>query len=101
MSSQLITLCFLSVFFPDRAHDDFGLTKSQSAILITVLGVTHLLARPLLGLLGTKDSSINRKQIVYGSASLLKAGACLISIWFDSMGTQVVFVITFGIAAGN
>ena len=89
------------VYFPDRAHDDFDMTTKESAILVTTLGATHIIARPLLGLLGTRESSVYGKQIVYGGASMLASLACFVSIWFDTMATQVLFVVVFGIATGR
>ena len=77
------------------------MTTEESAILVTTLGATHIIARPLLGLIGTKESSMYGKQVVYAGASLLGSFACFVSIWFDSMATQVLFVVIFGITSGK
>ena len=90
----------LPVFFPHRAHEDFGLTTQQTSMLLTVLGGTHIIVRPLLGLLGANQTSKQRKQVVLAMAALVNGLINLISISFDSMVTQTIFIIIYGISGG-
>ena len=98
---KCILLFSFPVYFPDRAVVDFNLTSQQAAILITILGASHILARPLSGFIGSKDQSVFMKQTVYALSPLIAGlGSCL-SIWCDDMAKQIVFVIIFGITSGK
>ena len=89
------------VYFPDRAVADFNLTSQQAAVLVTILGASHILARPLSGFIGSKDQSVPMKQIIYALSSLTAGlGSCL-SIWCNNMAKQIVFVIIFGTTSGK
>ena len=88
------------VYFSDRAVADFNLTSQQAAVLVTILGASHILARPLSGFIG-KDQSILTKQIIYALSLLIAGlGSCL-SIWCTNMAKQIVFVIIFGTTSGK
>ena len=77
------------------------MASEQVAILVTVLGVTHIVARPLLGILGTEGSSIRGKQVIYSASVALSGLITLVSIFLDTFITQIVFVVIFGIANGK
>ena len=77
------------------------MTSKQVAILVTVLGATHIVARPLLGILGTEGNSVSGNQVIYAASVTLSGLVTVVSIFFDTFITQVVFVVVFGIANGK
>ena len=89
------------VFFPDRAHKDFHITSPETATLIVVLGATHILARPLLGLLGNKNTSVFRKQLIYAGCTVSSGLICCLSVFFSNMLLQILFIIIYGISSGK
>ena len=100
MLPYFTSLFSFPVYFPDRAVADFNLTSQQAAILVTILGASHILARPLSGFIG-KDQSVLTKQIIYALSPLIAGlGSCL-SIWCNNMVKQIVFVIIFGTTSGK
>ena len=77
------------------------MTSKQVAILVTVLGATHVVARPLLGVIGTKGSTVSGKQVIYAVSVALSGLITLVSMFFETFITQIVFVVVFGIANGK
>ena len=94
-------ISFVVVFFPDRAVAEFGMTSKQVAILVTVLGATHIVARPFLGILGTEGNSVSGNQVIYAASVTLSGLITLLSIFFETFITEIVFVVIFGIANGK
>ena len=77
------------------------MTSQQVAILVTVLGATHIVARPLLGILGTEGNSVSGRQVIYAASVTLSGLITLVSVFFETFITQIVFVVVFGIANGK
>ena len=89
------------MYFPDRAVKDFDLSSKQAAILVTILGATHLLARLICGLFGGQDQSDSTKQIIFATSALIAGLANCVSVWFNTMALQSVYIVVFGLTSGK
>ena len=101
----VIFLCiipvYFAVYFPDRAVAEFHLMPQQAAILVTIVGATQILARPLMGIFGSKGKSTSAKQIIYATSFLISGANNCLSIYCNTMALQVVFVVIFGTISGE
>ena len=97
----LFNIFHFLVFYPDRAHKDFNITSPETAILIMVLGATHILARPLLGLMGNKNTSVFKKQLIYAGCTVSSGLICCLSVFFSNMPLQILFIIIYGVSSGK
>ena len=77
------------------------MTSSEAVILMVVLGATHILARPLLGLLGNKNTSKIRKQIIYAGCTVSSGLICCVSVFFSNIPLQILFIIVYGVSSGE
>ena len=95
-------MCFpISVFYPNRAIIEAQMTPQDVAMLAMILGVTHILARPLLGFIGNKSNSVLGKQLAYAISTVINGVICCVSVFFFTEPLQIFFIIVYGTASGK
>lgn len=88
-----------SAFMPARAVS-FGISKTYASLLISVMGVSSLVTRPISGLL-VDVQPIKRNRFYVFFAMVAMCGCVTIVNFGQSLESQMTFAVLYGISTGK
>ena len=86
------------LFLPARAQS-VGVSKANSALLLSILGVSNIVARPLFGILG--DFLSRFRTLMYGIACIGAGLLTAIGYTLGSFLSLAVYLVVQGLLAGK
>jgi len=88
------------IYIPDRAEKELGLTRTQGAMLLSVVGVSNTVGRVLFGFTSDHPIVRRRRLFVYNGALTVCGVATMLSVYATTYYTMIAYAATFGITIG-